>query len=132
MTFPITFETFELRFLYLFTRTLSQERKHRLQSNSMKYWFSTVSYRLKRDSKPSFEKGEAWFIWAGHWPVWPGWTLTGLAELKSNYHFCTEQARMFEAIIRGGLPTLCWSHSFPWLLDKNIKKSFCLYILDLP
>ena len=27
-------------------------------------------------------------------------SLTSLAELKSNYHFCTEPARMFEAIMK--------------------------------
>lgn len=97
-------------FTVFFKRTSSQERKHRMHLKYMIYWFSTVNHRLKTFPKPSFEKGEAWFIWAGHWPVCPAWTLTGLAEFKSNYHFCTEPARMFEAIMKRGVQS-CWLHS---------------------
>ena len=99
----------------------------------MIYWFSTVNHGLKTFPKPSFEKGEAWFIWAGHCPVCPAWTLTGLAEFKSNYHFCTEPARMFEAIMKRGVCFIAVGYTLPLIVrQKNIiLQSFCLNNLNL-
>ena len=99
----------------------------------MIYWFSTVNCGLKTFPKPSFEKGEAWFIWAGHCPVCPAWTLTGLAEFKSNYHFCTEPARMFEAIMKRGVCFKAVGYTLPLIVrQKNIiLQSFCLNNLNL-